>query len=212
MMLDPLATVAIAAALLSFVLLLVGLAFVRKRRALGASLGLLLAALLLSLAGLAATLAVATQGYRALTREEIAVVVATEPTGPQRFSARFIFPDGCERTFALAGDELYVDAHILTWKPIVNLLGLHTSYELDRVAGRYAGLDDEQTEPRTVRFLSASKPVDLFNLRRQHAIFAPLVDAEYGSATFVEVDRAAEFEVRVSTSGLLIRERPQRRE
>jgi hypothetical protein len=28
----------------------------------------------------------------------------------------------------------------------------------------------------------------------------------------VEVDRAAEFEVRVSTSGLLIRERPQRRE
>lgn len=211
-MLDPLATVAIAAALLSFVLLLVGLAFVRKRRALGASLGLLLAALLLSLAGLAGTLAVATQGYRALTREEIAVVVATEPTGPQRFSARFIFPDGRERTFALTGDELYVDAHILKWKPIVNLLGLHTSYELDRVAGRYAELDDEQTEPRTVHSLSASKPLDLFTLRRRHSIFAPLVDAEYGSATFVEVDRAAEFEVRVSTSGLLIRERPQRRE
>ena len=201
---------AVAAALLSFVLLLAGLAFYRNRRPLGASLGLLFATLLLSLAALSATLAVSTQGYRALTREEIVALVATEPTGEQRFSARFVFPDGREETFALSGDELYVDAHILKWKPLANLLGLHTSYELDRVAGRYSELEDERQEARTVHSLAASKPLDLFHLRRQYGLlFSPFVDTEYGSATFVEVEEAAELEVRVSTTGLLIRERPE---
>ena len=35
---------------------------------------------------------------------------------------------------------------------------------------------------------------------------APLLDAEYGSASYVAVTRPADLEVRVSTSGLLIRE------
>jgi hypothetical protein len=35
---------------------------------------------------------------------------------------------------------------------------------------------------------------------------ALLVDAEYGSATYVEVQRPARFQVRVSTTGLLMRE------
>jgi hypothetical protein len=201
---------ALMAASLSFVLFLVGRAFFRNRRALGASLGLLLAALLLTLAALSATLSVSTQGYRALTREEIVVLVATEPAGHQRFSARFVFPDGREETFALSGDELYVDAHILKWKPLINLLGLHTSYELDRVAGRYSELEDERDETRTIYSVAASKPFDLFNLRRRYGLlFAPFVDTEYGSATFVEVHEAAELEVRVSTTGLLIRERPE---
>ena len=34
---------------------------------------------------------------------------------------------------------------------------------------------------------------------------APLVDAEYGSGTFIDVKESAIFEVRVSTTGLLIR-------
>ena len=208
-MVDPLTGLAIAAALLGFLLFLSGFAFVRKRRIFGASIGLLLGALFLSLAALSTVLSVATQGYRALTREEIAVLVATEPAGDQQFTARFIFPDGREETFDLAGDELYVDAHIIKWKPLVNVLGLHTAYELDRVAGRYADLEDERERPRTVHSLAKEKPFDLFDLRQRFAIFAPLVDAEYGSATFVEVDEAAELEVRVSTSGLLIRERPE---
>jgi hypothetical protein len=37
-------------------------------------------------------------------------------------------------------------------------------------------------------------------------MLAPLLDVEYGSATFVHADRPALFEIRVSTTGLLIRE------
>ena len=98
-----------------------------------------------------------------------------------------------------------MDAHILKWKPLVNFLGLHTSYELDRVAGRYTRLQDEKSKPRTVFPLSQDKAINLFRLRQKYALLKPLLDAEYGSGTFVPADKPAELEVRVSTSGLLIR-------
>ena len=44
-------------------------------------------------------------------------------------------------------------------------------------------------------------------LRRQYELLEPLVDASYGSGTFTEADRRSVVEVRVSTSGLLLRER-----
>lgn len=198
-----------------FLLLALGF-FVSALRALGQRrvlklMGLsTLALLLLSVAALLATLALALQGYQALTREEVAAVVEVEPTAPQRFRVRFHLADGRQAEFQLAGDEFYVDAHILKWKSLANIFGLHTTYELDRVAGRYRQLSDEREAQRTVYALAAGKPVDLFELRQRYTMLAPLVDAEYGSATFVPVNGRQELEVRVSTSGLLIRPRQAR--
>jgi hypothetical protein len=188
--------------LLSFIAAVLAL---RRRKYLGGTIGLLLGLLFLSLGGLFATITVAIQGYRALVREEIAAVVEIQPAGPQEFNAHFRMADGEELSLLLAGDEIYVDAHILKWKPIANFFGLHTSYELDRVAGRYTRLEDERSKPHTVFSLSQDKPVDLFRLRQQYFLLSPLLDAQYGSGTFVAVDKAKEIEVRVSTSGLLIR-------
>jgi hypothetical protein len=200
---------AVVFAVLSVVGFTAGFFAFRRRRFLLMGLSLLVAVLCLSLAGLCATVQVAVQGYRALTREEVAAVVETRSTGPQTFVATFDFPDGRSATYSLAGDELYVDAHILKWKPIANVLGLHTAYELDRVAGRYATLEDEQERPRSVFSLAADKPVDMFHLRRRFWLFRPVLDTEYGSATFVPADRPATYELRVSTTGLLIRREPQ---
>lgn len=197
--------IAVVAAVLAVFFLVGALAALRRARVVRLLTRFTLALLLLSVAGLFGLLSVAVQGYQALTREEVAAVVRTEPAGPQRFRARLRFPDGREASYELAGDELYVDAHILKWKPVANLLGLHTAYELDRIAGRYVRVDDERSAPRTVHALSPDRPVDLFELRRRHAVLAPLLDAEYGSASFVPADQAQTLEVRVSTTGLLIR-------
>jgi len=161
----------------------------------------------LGLAGLLAiALVLGVQGYTALTQEVVAARITVTPRGEQRFDARVRFADGREGRFALAGDEIYVDAHVLKWTPTANLLGLHTAYALDRIAGRYRKIEDERSALRTVHALGAARPVDLVALRQRHAWLAPLFDAEYGSATFVPADRPAELELRVSTSGLLIRE------
>lgn len=164
------------------------------------------AALFLSLSALSGTLAVSTQGYRALTNEEVALTVTTLPTGPEAFAAHVAFPDGRDTTYMVAGNQLVVDAHILKWRYWANVLGLETWYELDRLAGRYADIDDERRSPRTVHSLKTQKPLDLFDLARRYTFLAPLVDAEYGSASFIDVDEPARFEIRVSTTGLLIRE------
>src|SRR5216684_4526047 len=162
----------------------------RERHWLRGTIRGLVALLLLALAALAATL-------------------RTEPVAPQRFRATITLPDHRLAMYELAGDAFYLDAHILKWHPWANLLGLHTVYELDRVAGRYNAVADERTQPHTAYELARSKPVDLYVMARRR-LLGPLVDAEYGSATFVAATLPATFEVRVSTTGLLARPVPSR--
>lgn len=172
-----------------------------QRMAAGGLVGLLLA----TVAALLATVSVSILGYRALTHEEVAATVRTFPIGARHFRASLTYPDGREESFEIRGDAIYVDAHILKWRPWVNLFGLHTAYELDRVAGRYEALADERTGPRTVFSLGRPKPFDLFDVVRRVPRLSVIVDAEYGSATFVAANGLAAYEILVSTSGLLAR-------
>lgn len=180
----------------------------RARRWLGTASGTTVGLLFASLAALSATLSVSTQGYRALTSEELAATITTVPTGPATFQAYVEFPDGRDTTLAVSGDQVLVDARILKWRSVGNLIGLRTQYELDRLTGRYVGIDDERGAERTVHSLGAEAPLDLYALLERYSLLRLLVDAEYGSATFVDVTEPARFEVRVSTTGLLIRSVP----
>ncbi len=191
--------------ILCFLSFIAGILALRKKRFSGGTIGLLVGLLFLSLSALFATITVSIQGYRALTYEEVAARVKIEPMGSDMFTVRISFADGRKDTFVLAGNEFYVDAHILKWKPIANFFGLHTAYELDRVAGRFTRIEDERSKPRTVFSLSLNKPFDMFHLRVRYALLRPLLDAEYGSATFIPAKESSEVEVRVSTTGLLVR-------
>jgi hypothetical protein len=192
--------------LFGLLLLVTALAALWQLRAVRFMAATVCAAALLALGAASATAGMGLAGFRALMHEEVAARIIVEPKGPQRLAAVVHFPDGRETPFELAGDEIYVDAHILKWKPLASWLGVHTAYELDRVGGRYRNVDQERSAPRTVYSLARTRMVDLFELRQRHAFLAPLLDAEYGSATFVAVNRPMRLEVRVSTTGLLLRE------
>lgn len=202
---DPLVIAALASALLGIVFLGATLKSLKKKRLFSPALHFVTALLMICLFALFGTISIATRGYLALTTETLAAVVEIDPMENQRFIARFHMPEGGKKTFVLAGDQLYVDAHILKWKPVANFLGLHTFYALDRVSGRYTRLEQEISRERTVYALSREKPVDLFNLRHRFAALKFLVDAEYGSATFITADKPATLRILVSTTGLLIR-------
>ncbi|MEN3293562.1 MAG: hypothetical protein V7642_2815 [Burkholderiales bacterium] len=202
---SPLGLIAIVFGIVGAIMILRGIAALLRARPLRFMFRTLVGLLLLSCGALAGGIALGLQGYRAFTHEEVAAHLTVRPLGPQRFETTIRFGDGREAVYLLAGDEVYVDAHVLKWHPYMNMLGLHTAYELDRMGGRYRGIDQEKSAPRTVHSLSQDKPVDLFAVRRRYAFLAPLIDAQYGSATFVPVSEPAEFEVRVSTTGLLMR-------
>lgn len=202
----PFVLAAIVLGAFGLVLIGAGLASLVRLRVARFTVRTLVGMLLLALGMFAGGLALGVQGYHALTREDVAARITVQPSAPQQFTAIVRYPDGRSRTFSLTGDEIYVDAHILKWKPIANIVGLHTAYELDRISGRYQEIAQERAARRTVYSLREERPVELFRLRQRYAFLAPLYDAEYGSATFVQVKEPTELEVRVSTSGLLLRE------
>jgi hypothetical protein len=147
------------------------------------------------------------EGMQALTREETAAHIKVMPTGLQRYDAKVTFPDGRVETYDLAGDDIYVDGHIVKWTPLANMLGLHTSYRLDRISGRYRALEQENTARRTVYSIGTPAMIDLVALRRRLPL-ADFFDAEYGSASYVPVEQPGELELKVSTTGLLLRPVP----
>src|SRR5436190_24373212 len=199
-------------AMIAFTLFAVALIYVsasawRDRRRVSSLIGFLASALLLTSSLLLGAITVGIHGYRAFTQEALAATIKTEPLGAQRFRATVTLPDSSLHMFDLAGDAVYIDAHVLKWRPLGTLLGLETVYELDRIAGRYQAISDERSQQRTVYSLAASKPFDAFGLARRYLVLRPFVDAEYGSATFIgaTAQGGTRYEVRVSTTGLLVR-------
>jgi hypothetical protein len=181
----------------------------RRRAPLRGGATLLVGTLTLALAGSTGLAAWSLARFQALTREVTAATVRVEPKGPQRFTATVALEGGTTRRFDLAGDQLWVDAQIVKWHPWANAIGLHTAYRLERIGGRYRSLDDERTAPRTVDALHEDAlPSDLFAWAGRRDWLRPLIDARYGSASYLAADTPATIDVRVSTSGLLMRERP----
>ena len=202
---NPLNIAAVVFAVFSLLFLVAFIVSIKKHKKWKAARNFVFLLLMLVISLLFATISFSLQGYNSLTHEELAAYVDVEPTGKQSFIAYFQFPDKSEAEFKLSGDELYVDAHILKWKSIANLFGLHTLYELDRVSGRYIDIGDETTKNRTVYSLASDRFIDIFDLRLKNEFLSFLVDAEYGSATFINVKKYPRLKIMVSSTGLLIR-------
>jgi hypothetical protein len=205
-MLNSLLAITVLSGMLSLLFFIAAIASFHKKAFMNSTMRLLVALLMLSLAALFGTLLIASKGYRALIHEEVAAVVRIEPQTQKRFAAHFAFPDGRQTSFELTGDQLYVDAYILKWRPIINILGLHTAYELDRVGGRYMDIDEERQKSHMLFNLGTPKTIDLLNLRQKFLFLRWFLDAEYGSATFIGSETPATYEIRISTTGLLMRE------
>src|SRR6187402_1221644 len=164
----------------------------------------LLSVVLLAAGAVLALLALGIEGMKALTKEESAARIKVVPSGLQRYDATVTFADGRVQTYDLAGDDIYVDGHIVKWTPLANMLGLHTSYRLDRIAGRYRALEQENTARRTVYAIDTPPMIDLVALGRRLPL-REFFDAEYGSASYAPVADGGELDLMVSTTGLLLR-------
>src|SRR5437762_972272 len=75
--------------------------------------------------------------------------------GEQQFNATLTYPSGEVRGYVLRGDEWQIDARVLKWRGVANVLNFDTAYRLERISGRYSDVERERTEPRTVYALHA---------------------------------------------------------
>ena len=143
--------------------------------------------------------------YARLTHEQEAARVTTRQLGERQFAVS-VQPSGLPpRHYNLSGDEWQIDARVLKWRAVGNLLGFDTVYRLERLSGRYGDIQSERSAPRTVHELAQDPGIDFWSMARRYHDYLPLADALYGSATYVPMAEGAEYVVSVSASGLVVR-------
>ena len=178
---------------------------VRRRRPIRAT-GSLAAGVVSGVAGSAAILlAFSYYGYERLIAEQQVGRIEFSQSAPGEYTARVMISGKQDRFFDLRGDEWQMDARVVTWKPPVTLLGLDPIYQLDRISGRYADIDDERTAQRTIYALSDELAFDVWRVARRFPLLMPGVDAYYGTATYLPMADGAQFDVSLSRTALIAR-------
>jgi hypothetical protein len=153
----------------------------------------------------AALLGLNLRTYQRLSFEQPAGELQLTRTGERQYRAVLAYPTGERASFALRGDEWQVDARVLKWTAFANLIGFDAAYRLERISGRYANVDEERSQPRTVYELASPGRIDPWELVHQYHRWVPWVDAMYGSATYLPMSDGALYEIKVSQSGLVAR-------
>lgn len=166
--------------------------------------------LLLGVFFLAASLAAGFLGtslltYERLTHEQAALELEFTALGDRHYRVTLTEPAGRVRTLNLRGDEWQVDARILKWQGLANVLGFDTVYRLERIGGRYRDIGEEKSGLRTVHALQEPDRIDAWELARRAREWVHFIDARYGSAVYLPMADGASFEVSVSQSGLVAR-------
>ena len=177
----------------------------RRRRLLGGVLNGATALVLILLSACAALIASNLRTYQRLSFEQAAGELQLTRTGDREFNAVLTYPSGERANFALRGDEWQVDARVLKWHAFANMIGFDTAYRLERIGGRFARIDDERSQTRTVYSLNQEQRIDPWELVHRYHSWMPWMDALYGSATFVPMADGALYEIKVSQSGLIAR-------
>lgn len=165
----------------------------------------LLGGIVVLLAAGAALVAMNLYTYARLTHEQEVARVSIRQLGERHYVVSVQPRKAPARHFQLRGDEWQIDARVLKWRPIGNLLGFDTVYRLERLSGRYGDITQERNAARTVYTLADDPGLDFWSLLRKHHEYVPLADALYGSAAYVPMAEGAEYAVTVSASGLVVR-------
>jgi hypothetical protein len=197
--------IALLGVLLAVPFLLASLRRLRRLRLVGGTLYLLSGAIVLLLVSVAGLVAANLFTYARLTHEQEAARITSRQLGQRHFAVSLQAKDAPPRHFEVRGDEWQIDARVLKWRAMGNLLGLDTLYRLERLSGRYGDGASERAAPRTVHDLAEEPGLDLWALTRRYQRYVPLADALYGSAAFVPMAEGAEYVVTVSSSGLVVR-------
>jgi hypothetical protein len=177
----------------------------RRRKILGGVLNGVTALALVLLSVCAALIAADLRTYQRLTYEQPAGELQLNRTGERQFNAVLTYPGGERANFALRGDEWQIDARVLKWRALATIVGFDSVYRLERISGRYARIEDERDQPRTVYALNPPQRIDPWDLVHRYHSWIPWLDALYGSAAFLPMADGALYEITMSQSGLIAR-------
>lgn len=183
------------------VLILIGLAFfLRPQWLLGWIKGMFVLVLVAGgLYGIA--VAMELRHYQALSHMETIGSLDIDAVGDQTWRVRLDQPGQSPQSWTINGDEWQLDARIIRFEGPFGWLGVKPGYRLERISGRYHSLDQERSDKRTVEAIGDESWPDLWQLDQTWNL--PFMEGLYGSATYMPLKDGAEYDIRLSSSGLV---------
>jgi len=107
--------------------------------------------------------------------------------------------------YQIFGDQWRIDARFIKLAAWANIFGLDAQYNLERFEGRYKSIRDENSQPHLAHDLGEN---NLMVLPQFLLDYNFLIDAEYGSSTYQNIDLLKRYTVYRTQSGILIRHQP----
>ncbi|WP_331346772.1 cation/multidrug efflux pump [Cellvibrio sp. UBA7661] len=161
---------------------------------------------LLAVAVLVALAAYDVYSYKQVLQEQVVATINFDKIENQHFMAVLSDKDGKEQRVELRGDQWQLDARIVKWKGYLSTFGIKPAFRLERLSGRYYDIEQETTAKRTAYAVNESLyGVDLWKLFNSHPEWVPVIDAVYGTATYLPMRDGALFQVSLSSTGLVAR-------
>ena len=178
---------------------------IRHRRVIRAGSSCVSSLVFAAIAGAGGMLLLSYLSYGRLIEEQLISRIEFARVSDDEYQARIMVTGKDDQFYLLRGNEWQMDAKIVTWKPPMTVLGLEPIYQLDRLSGRFAEIDRERNEPRTVHSLATESPADVWRVARRFPFLMPGVDAHYGTATYVPMADGARYEVSLSRDAIIAR-------
>lgn len=161
---------------------------------------------LIGVAAVIAVMAFDLYSYKQVLQEQPVATINFDKIEEQHYFAVLSDKNGREQRVELRGDQWQLDARIVKWKGYLAGFGLKPAYRLERLSGRYYDIEQETTEKRTAHSVHPSLyGVDVWQIINDHPEWLPVVDAVYGSATYLPMKDGALFEISLSNTGLVAR-------
>ena len=152
-------------------------------------------------------LAASFQAIETLTEETEIGRLDFHQLGPDLFEASAEFAGfDAPRTFQLAGQQWQLDVRFLRWRTPIMLLGVDSLYQLDRLSGRYAELDERLDTKRSAYKLAGQPGQALWKLALvSRPWLASWIDIDYGSSVYLPMADGARYRVLITPFGVLAR-------
>ncbi|HYW76692.1 MAG TPA: cation/multidrug efflux pump [Gammaproteobacteria bacterium] len=192
-------------ALLALLLMANGVRHVRRRHGVRGTIHGLSGLVVGCLAAIAMLVGVNLLTYARFTAEQPVATISFQELGPQRYDVTLVRHDGDIVRTTLKGDEWELDARIIKWKGFATLIGFKPLFRLQRLSGRYTHIGSEISRPPTAISLANDPGVNLWELAHKESGWLPLVDAAYGTATYLPMSDGAVYRVSMSVTGLVAR-------
>lgn len=159
--------------------------------------------LVLGLAALAGLVAWDVSTYQPLRTGAPVVSLAFEADGQQRYQVR-VEEGQSVRFVTLEGDLWQLDVNAFNWKGLAALIGLEPGYRLAALSGRYLAVEQQDQWRHPYVALAESRAgVDTWRWLQRCQCAPLLVEAQPRRVSFLPIADGAEYEVEMTSSGLL---------